>query len=223
MPTNCAALAWELPPSFFRAGAVHYQKGEPVFAHRFFEGGKLPDHLVVNDRVIPFKTDFRAWLRYEHLLSEDMPDDDKAVEMIGLVIEPGFDHGVTAADLICAASWFHSCADIERMSVAKIPKRTHALMAELPRYISPFWDFRQLWASFKKQHGIDLYSCGEMHWWEFLSLFEQLDGKTPYIALKELRAMTEGEFMGDEKLEKKARKKRWNAVYLEQARMTLPR
>lgn len=195
----------------------------PMHAHRFFEGGELPSVHIVNGNVICLKTDFRCWLRYEHLLSADMPDADKARQCIEATID-SFPPGIDATDLIRAMAWFYSCADIERLERLDIPPNIVRDMEDRPRTSSLYWDFWQVWASFKQQHNIDLYAVDALHWWEFKRLLGELKAGTPLAALQHLRTLSERDFRGQDgkgKMTAKARKE-WDDAKVEQIYRGIP-
>lgn len=192
-----------------------------MYSHRFFEGNELPSVHTVNGNVICFKTDFRCWLRYEHLLSTDMPEEDKARQCIEATID-NFPRGIDAADLLRAMDWFYSCADIERLERLDIPPNIVRTMEERPRVFSPYWDFWQVWASFKQQHDIDLYAVESLHWWDFKRLLGELKAGTPLAVLQNLRGLTERDFRGQNgKMTAKGRKD-WNDTKIEQIYRGIP-
>ncbi len=192
--------------------------------HRFFEGGELPSACLAGGSPVRLRTDFRLWLRYEHLLDSGIPDGEKAARCIEAVVDglPPGPNGASGADVARAVSWFHSCGDSERLEKMDIPPNIIRVLAAVPRTSSAYWDFWQIWASFKKQHGLDLYACGEQHWWEFKRLLGVLKPDTPLAPLCRYRSMTSDDFKGhDGKMTAKSRKD-WNLTKAEQVYRALP-
>lgn len=125
-----------------------------MLGHRFFEGGKLPESYEAAGHLAVFKTDFRAWLKYEYLKE---CRDISGEEMLAAVQELCFESvspGAAPDFLLDALAWFHSCAEAERLEKIRIPKVTPKGME--PK-ISLYWDFFELWASFRQQYQLDLY------------------------------------------------------------------
>ena len=192
-----------------------------MVSHRFFEGGDLPACYIIGGKLVVFETDFRAWLKYEHILSSDMPAEEKVTACATRVIAAPA--GVNTVDAARAMSWFHSCGDTERLEKVDIPPNIMRTLEARPATSSLFWDFKSLWDSFKTQHDIDLYSCGEMHWWEFKRLLDALKPDTPFRAVQRIRSLTWDDFRpNDDKTAKARARKDWSAVKVDQIFLALP-
>lgn len=197
--------------------------------HRFFEGGALPSAYSARGSSVTFKTDFRPWLKFERLREETgLTGEEFVAAAVALCC--GRTSGNPGADFIMdGILWFHSCADVERSVLPKdYDEGTAAHLTERarnrPRLVNLYWDFFQLWGSFKKQHGIDLYTCGEMHWWEFRRLYDELKDDTGIAQLALLRRpMSEEELLGGEKGEKKRKKRQLSDYNLDRFLLALPK
>ena len=124
--------------------------------------------------------------------------------------------------IIRGIAWFHSCADLERSSRIRLTPLMRDTMNAQPRLACLFWDFKPLWDSFKQQYDIDLFSCGEIHWWEFLRLLKGLKADTPYALLKHMRGVSRADFLQEEKGMKSERGQAWSLLECERAFMTRP-
>ena len=195
-----------------------------LYPYRFFEGGALPSYYKADGNVILLETDFRCWLRYEWIMNnDDLTDEEKAISAIAICcIDEHILKKISGVLIMDALAWFYSCADIERRKELKINDKTLAFASKRPVRQSLYWDFRQLWSSFKQQYDIDLYACGFIHWWEFRRLLDGLKSDTPLLAIKYLRGLTKAEFQHNEKALKHQQEKDWADIELEQMLAALP-
>lgn len=192
-------------------------------SYRFFEGGAPPGAYTIDGSVISFNTDFRAWLRYEHILRQDLPEDVRASACAALAIRSA-PPGVSLHALMQAMAWFHSCGDSERIALVNPSPRVMRRIDERPHLVSLYWDFWQLWASFRQQYGIDLYECGEIHWWEFKRLLHGLTNETPWGALRWMRGVKDSaDLHHPEKKAAGKEKAEWADFLADQKYMALPK
>lgn len=193
-----------------------------MFPHRFFEGEGLPRGYADGEWSVTFRTDFRCWLKYEYLQScTNLTAEEKLASSVRACLEE-LPPGTPPSFIMDAQTWFHSCADCERRARITVTGRMAEHAAKRPRTFCLFWDFYQVWASFKKQHQIDLYTCGPLHWWEFRRLLDELEPDTPLPALRRLRGLTRAEFMQDEAGLKRKRADDWARAELDKLFAALP-
>lgn len=188
---------------------------------RFFEGGDLPSSYERDGVAVLFRTNFRVWLRYCFALTA--PGIDSAMRhALARAVCVERTNTNDPAVLAVAMAWFHSCGDTERMEHLDIPPNVSRKLEDKPRTSSLYWDAWPVWASFKQQHGIDLFTCGGLHWWEFKRLLGALREDTPLRQLERFRSLTSGDFAGrDGKMTAKTRAD-WEAVKVEQLCRSLP-
>jgi hypothetical protein len=163
------------------------------WGYRFFEDGGFPDSY----EGCLFKTDFRVWLRYGHLMGRgDIEQPQLLAEMAIRLCYQGIPKGTTAEALLEGIAWFADCGEDDRLRLLKLPERLledAASMAakrrEGPKAFDAFWDFKELWASFKAQYGIDLYTVEGLHWWGYVALLGGLIGESPVARLCQLRKL----------------------------------
>lgn len=158
--------------------------------YRFFEGQGFP--RVYKDSVL--KTDFRVWLRQSHLaVREDLSDEEKldlSLRLCYRIINPEAD----AAMLLEGLSWFAQCGESDRIASLDPTPRLLEDWRDLAgsgsdRLYDPFWDFKSVWASFKREYDLDLYTVPELHWWGFVALLGGLSPDSPLGALISLRRL----------------------------------
>ena len=156
--------------------------------YRFFEGGSFPNSY----EGFTFKTDFRAWLRYEHLARYELIEDAEKIAMATNLCYQAIPKGASSAKIVEGLQWFYQCGESERLELLELPERlledARRQSKESKRDYDVFWDFKHVWASFKGQFGIDLYR-DDLHWWAYVALFGELSGETSINNLKRLRNM----------------------------------
>ena len=197
----------------------------PYVPHRFFEGGGLPDAYEAQGFPVSLQTDFRTWLKYDYLRGnhDDLTNAELITAMVCLCCSPNSKDSAPIACMVEAITWFHSCGDSERTARIKIGEVALRTMNEQPKSVCLFWDFKAIWDSFKKQYDIDLYSCGEMHWWEFMRLLRGLKADTPYAALRHMRGVSKTEFVGgDANVMRRHRERQWSLLECERTFAALP-
>lgn len=190
---------------------------------RFFEGRELPNYYAIEGKIVSFETDFRVWLKHARLLEDPgLGDDERLALCVDNAISP-VGGGVSAEGLMLAMSWFFTCGDSERLMTVKPHERVLKGKAELPVVTSAYWDFWHIWASFRQQYDIDLYRCGELHWWEFKWRLDALKGDTPYVNIGRMRGLKKSDVVqGSEKAVKAQQNRTWGEVLLEKKYYALP-
>ena len=147
--------------------------------YRFFEKG-FPD----SHEGAVFKTSFRVWLR-EAVVGRrrDLGDAAKFNLLVRLCYKT-IPAGTAPETLLKGIEWFSHCGESDRLDLLNMPKRLSEDVERVavdrlnkPRAFDYFWDFKEIWASFRGTYGIDLYE-GDLHWWAFSSLLAGLDGES---------------------------------------------
>lgn len=149
--------------------------------HRFFEGGGFPDSYG----GAALKTDFRVWLRYRAMARrEDLGEKYKALAAVRLCYA-AIPEGTEPGTLMDGISWFDRCGEDDRIGLLRLPKsvlddlrRENERRSKEPATMDYFWDYREIWASFRAQFNIDLYR-EDLHWWAFQGLMGALDSASP--------------------------------------------
>lgn len=148
--------------------------------HRFFEGAGFPSRY----QGYTLKTDFRVWLRYAWFLENPglFKDAQERVRFAIALCYAEIDEAAPAQTLLEGIAWFYGCGESERTGLLEIPEGLREAMEVEnerrreyePALFSLFWDYREVWAGFKGKYGLDLYTVGEMHWWAFSALLENI-------------------------------------------------
>lgn len=126
----------------------------------------LPKGYEFGGRVYEMRTDFRDWIRFELLLTnEDIPIDDKTqslMEMIFPVIPPD-------EKLLNFILWFYQCG---RKPPEASGKKSGA--KKQAAVYSFEYDDCYIYSAFKEIYGIDLTEISYLHWWKFRGMFISL-------------------------------------------------
>lgn len=126
----------------------------------------LPKSYEFGGRVYEMRTDFRFWIRFELLLTnEDIPVPDKTqslIEIIFPVIPPD-------ERLWNFIIWFYRCGKKPpEISGKKSGEKNQAAVYSFEH------DDCYIYSAFKELYGIDLVEIPYLHWWKFKALFMSL-------------------------------------------------
>jgi hypothetical protein len=154
--------------------------------YRYFEEGGFPDHYSGNI----FKTDFRVWLRRNAVCDSGANIESKARLLIELCYQEINTTDVSV--LMNGINWFACCGETDRINELKLSKR---LLEDIEiqnnssrdKVFDYFWDFKELWATFKAAFNIDLYNA-QLHWWGFSALLKSIPTESPIGQLVKLRS-----------------------------------
>ena len=115
--------------------------------------------------------------------------------------------GANPSVLADGLAWFGECGESDRVAALKYPAKVLDTLAKInesqrdkPPVFDYFWDFKDIWASFKGSYGIDLYTA-DLHWWGFTGLLHGLPETSPLSRTLSLRTreiknkMTPAEYM----------------------------
>lgn len=137
----------------------------------------LPVAVAVGGREYAIRSDFRAALDICAVLSDpELTDTEKA--WASLVI-------------------FYP--DAEQMPEADYPEALRALLDFLtcgepeprrgaPKLVSWEQDFTKIVSAINKTTGTDVRAADYLHWWTFISYFNEIDGETTFAAIVRIRA-----------------------------------
>lgn len=126
------------------------------------ECAQLPDHILCDDgEAVEVVTDFRAWLRFRRLLSEQG------------VLDPS----VLVERPRGGASWREGALEF-----LASPVSTPTREGDQRRLTDVLEDGDYIVGAFQQAYGIDLCSC-TMHWHRFLALLRSLPDCTKYAQI----------------------------------------
>ena len=155
--------------------------------------GKAPDFITVNGKKYPIRTDFRIWIRYALIISdESLTPSERASEVIEMcLVPPHLPENI--GETLRALADFYSAGKAADGS-AKRGER-----------VFDFGEDEQLiYAAFMQQYGIDLTAC-DMHWHKFRALFTSLAKDTKFCEAVSVRSM-DLNLVSDKKLREKWRR-----------------
>lgn len=114
------------------------------------------------ETVLPFRTDFICWMRFEELITDCRIPEDRLVITALRLIFPVMPRDLSRAAMFML--WFYRCGEP--------PKETSesGTMLSSRRAYSFDADFPMIAAAFYEKYGIDLWET-KMHWWKFRGLF----------------------------------------------------
>lgn len=126
----------------------------------------LPTGYEFGGRVYEMRTDFRDWIRFELLLTdEDIPVPDKTQSLIGMIF-PVIPPDKKLLDHIL---WFYQCGKKPpEVSGKKSGSKKQAAVYSFEH------DDCYIYSAFMELYGIDLVEIPYLHWWKFKSMFLSL-------------------------------------------------
>ena len=117
--------------------------------------------------ILPVITDFRAWMKFETLITDSRIPEDKLIPLALKILFPQ----KLPCDISQAVSfmlWFYRCGK-------DAPEdEGDTVMLESRRPYSFEHDFPYIAAAFLEKYSIDLWDIPYMHWWKFRGLFSAL-------------------------------------------------
>jgi hypothetical protein len=158
--------------------------------YRHFEGG-FPDSY----RGATFKTDFRVWLRYRTLTKRKDISKSRMIDASIRLCYKAVPEELQVITLIEGIHWFYQCGEADRIELLRLNKKVYeGLEAEREKQEAKaeafdyFWDFKEVWASFKAAYNIDLYVV-DLHWWAFHGLMSGFGSESPLAKLYQVRTL----------------------------------
>ncbi len=130
----------------------------------------FPDSIIVGNKVYKIVTDFREWLKFADMVSDDsIPAEWKIGFMANWIISPP---DIITAEIVDALRQFYTAADIEYIRCPESEEDTEQI--ERPPVFDWRIDARYVLGDFRRFYSIDLLRTEYLHWWEFRSLFSAL-------------------------------------------------
>ena len=155
---------------------------------------KLPETVQVSGVEVPINTDFRIGIRFDDLMHSEKSDEEKIFGLL-LLYYPDLPQDLDGA-VMAAVRFFAAWRDIPEHDDGA------GIRASEKKEICSFsQDAPYIYAAFRQQYGINLQtiSSGELHWWEFLALFEALDENTLIRRIMYYRNVPLSDFKGKER------------------------
>lgn len=141
---------------------------------------KLPNVICIDGVEIPARTDYRTWVKVGELFRDSENETEPetlTADLIDLICVDGLPDEVSIGDFVSAVIAFYrgfphpnSYARERNQSGGKT---TGANVKRIPDY-DLIADASFIYSSFLICYGIRLQMDEDMHWWEFLTLFDGL-------------------------------------------------
>lgn len=137
-----------------------------------------PKTVNITGVEVPINWDFRASIRFEMLMEEDMPDAEKARRALEIYYPTIPSNLQEAVDKLL---WFYA-AGKEADNAVTSPRRA-------TRIYSYSYDDEYIYSAFLGQYGVDLQDIPSLHWWKFRAMFAGLQADTKIVEIMGYRAM----------------------------------
>ena len=127
----------------------------------------FPDAVTVSGRSCPVVTDFRDWMKFTDLLSDDsVPDEALPLLTVHWFLRP---------PAVCTRAHFDALLDFcQAREIMPEQNQTSEPALRKPPVFDWKLDAPFLLADFRQFYQIDLLHIPFLHWFEFLSLFRGL-------------------------------------------------
>lgn len=164
---------------------------------------RLPDTIKVQDQEYRIQTDFRAFIKLEALLFDNIDPVDKLIKILDLMIvdlTPELVENLKlpefVEEMISQIIRFYSMNE-EPEDNSRIQKRVYSFDS----------DSAYIYGDFYSQYGIDL-STTHLHWWVFRTLLLQLNKNSKFVEIIGYRSVVLDSKMPKEQRAYYARMKR---------------
>lgn len=136
----------------------------------------LPDFVTVRGINCKIKTDFKVWLEFSQLLTEDISYTEKLVKMLNFIypeLPPNLIDGINAM-----MQFYGHSEELVKDAEKKLQKSCFDFE----------YDADLIYSAFYQQYKIDLAEAN-MHWWKFKALLSGLSEDTHFIKVVQYRSM----------------------------------
>lgn len=141
---------------------------------------KTPDTITVSGVEYKINTDFRVWIKFELILTEQI-DDTISAEVLAKIQNLIFkDTCPMNEDTVNAILNFYRCGK---------PPEKHSSGGGNGKAVFDYdYDDGYIYAAFMEQYGIDLNSTN-LHWWKFRAMFQSLNADCMFVKILGYRSM----------------------------------
>lgn len=123
---------------------------------RFFESP--PEYLTIDGVQYPIDTDFRTWIRFQQIITQQKTDEEKTADLLQFIAALGLPF---SDNTLSAMVEFFKAGDISKAKESKGPVYNFETDGSL------------IFSAFLTQYNQDL-TTEKMHWWRFKSMFSGL-------------------------------------------------
>lgn len=134
----------------------------------------FPETVKADGHDYPIITDFREWFRFAEMIADkELSSEEKLMLLAGWLYEPP---ELITKELTEAVLSFYKAAQLEPDPPASDDDEDEEEQEVSVRPPVFDWkiDAKYIIGDFRRYYGIDLFSVGYMHWWEFRCLFAAL-------------------------------------------------
>lgn len=153
----------------------------------------LPKTIEIDSIVYSIDTDFRAWIRFEEVMSDDRIKDNLkliiASDFVGLD-ENAFNIHSQEDIMSALFSFYRMYKPISKASTSQNTATTY-------KYSS---DIGYVYSAFLQQYGINILTA-KLHWFEYKSLFDSLTDATKFIQIVGYRTQDTSKMEKEQKRE----------------------
>lgn len=132
----------------------------------------LPESVFVNGKEYGIVTDFRDWIRFIDIATDEDISDEERLKLYKMYFTDGAPFNLSSG--IKALIGFYICSDVPK--AGKISGR--ALGKDQKSTFLYKYDVGYVLAAFREVYNINLRTIGYMHWYEFRWLFDALPDNT---------------------------------------------
>lgn len=147
---------------------------------------ELPQSVMYEDKAYPIITDFREWVRFiDAAKSDELSGPEKVRYFLQWYTEGIPDDKAEAINLLRN---FLIMSDVPQVG-KKLTPQQQAKQDKKPPTLDYEYDAPCIIAAFQESYGINLLTCGYMHWWEFRFLLDNVNKDTELAFRRSYRAM----------------------------------
>lgn len=135
----------------------------------------LLDFLIIDGKKYKIKTDFKIWIKVSQIMSGTSFNAENMIKIIGMVFED------------IPSNLWETIQEILRFLNPLAKKGGQNKNEKITRRIFDYeLDSEYIYSAFWQQYNINL-CCADLHWWQFLALFNCLSEDTAFSKIIQYR------------------------------------
>lgn len=143
-----------------------------------YDESSLPTSVEVSGKEYEFDSDFRTWIKFDTLLSdEDIPDREK-IQVMHTLIFPA----LPSRNMFSFLMWFYLGGNCPEKGTNKGSRKN-------VRCYSFEYDEALIFSAFMQAYHMDLSQIPYLHWWKFRALFYALPEDTKLVKVMGYRSI----------------------------------
>ena len=137
----------------------------------------LPDSFMISGKKYKIKTDFKIWIKVSQIMSDTSFNAENMIKIIGMVFED------------IPSNLWETIQEILRFLNPLAKKGGQNKNEKITRRIFDYeLDSEYIYSAFWQQYNIDLTKA-DLHWWQFLALFNCLSEDTAFSKIIQYRSV----------------------------------